>query len=454
MVRGRSEYVCQQCGSRSTKWLGRCPDCGEWNSYTEQAARAGNSASARPITTAPRPLRLREVEVSGFERIAVPMQEFSRVLGGGIVRGSLVLVGGDPGIGKSTLLMQVSDGVARTLGDVLYVSGEESLPQLGLRARRLGLNSDGLLFAGETDVNSILQLVQDCSPHMLVVDSIQCVYDPDVESSPGSVSQLRECTQKLMRLAKESGIPVFLVGHVTKEGAIAGPKVLEHMVDTVLYMEGERFQAYRLLRAVKNRFGPTHEVGVFEMQGDGLAEVANPSAIFLAERLEAATGCAVVPTMEGTRPLLVEIQALASRTTLAIPRRSATGVDFGRLMLVTAVLSRRLGLSLYEQDIYVNVVGGLKIDEPAADLGMALAIVSSVKDRPLDPDLVVVGEVGLTGELRSVGQLERRLKEAAKLGFRRALVPRSAQARNLREAGLEVQQASTLVEAVGLVLRG
>lgn len=461
MPKTRTEYVCRACGAKAPRWLGRCPECEGWNTLDERVVRAAPAAStaARPrVTIAPgaalRPLRLDEIDVADFDRLPVSIEEFGRVLGGGIVRGSLVLIGGDPGVGKSTLLVQVGDAVAQRNGPVLYVSGEESLAQIGLRARRLGLAAKELLFVSDTDLGAILDTIESSSPSVVVVDSIQSIYSADVESSPGSVSQLRECTLRLMQLAKSSGVSIFLIGHVTKEGAIAGPKVLEHMVDTVLYLEGERYHAYRLLRSTKNRFGPTHEVGVFEMRGEGMVEVANPSAAFLAERGEGTTGSSVLVTMEGTRPLLVEVQALASRSALAVPRRAANGIESNRLLLVSAVLSRRLGLPLHDQDLYVNVIGGLRIDEPAADLAVALSIVSSFRDRQVDPRTVVAGEVGLSGELRSVGQLELRLREAAKLGFERAVVPRSATVRALKGIGLELAQASTLREAIEAALLG
>jgi DNA repair protein RadA/Sms len=332
------------------------------------------------------------------------------------------------------------------------VSGEESLAQVAMRARRLGLDAPELRFASETDLAAILEAAEASAPELLVIDSIQSVYLRDLESSPGNVSQLRECTLRLMHLAKGSGVSVFLIGHVTKEGAIAGPKVLEHMVDTVLYLEGDRFQSYRLLRSTKNRFGPTHEVGVFEMGEDGMVEVTNPSAAFLAERGENATGSAVVVAMEGTRPILAEVQALASRSALSVPRRTSNGVDFNRVLLITAVLTRRLGTPLWDQDLYVNVVGGLRIDEPAADLGVALAILSSFRDRPVDAGTVAVGEIGLSGELRGGAQLEQRLREAAKLGFERAVVPRGASSRLKSRLGIEVLPASTLREAADLAL--
>jgi len=358
-----------------------------------------------------------------------------------------VLVGGDPGVGKSTLLMQLSEAVAAAGDKVLYVSGEESLSQIGLRARRLGHSADALYYLCETELTQIMDAARRLDARVLVVDSIQSVFDPELPSAPGSVAQLRECALKLMRLAKTDGISVFLIGHVTKEGVIAGPKVLEHMVDCVIYLEGERFQAYRLLRGVKNRFGSTHEVGVFEMRGEGLVEVANPSQAFLAERVEGASGSAVAVTLEGTRPMLVEIQALVSRSALAMPRRTSNGIDSNRLLLVAAVLSKRLHVGLYDQDVYVNVVGGLRVDEPAADLAMALAMLSSFKDHPIAPGLVAIGELGLSGELRGVAQLERRLREAAQLGFTRAVVPQSPGATLPEVAGLQVVAARTLRDA-------
>jgi DNA repair protein RadA/Sms len=451
MPKARTEYICRECGFKTPRPLGRCPGCDAWNTFDEVAVRAVGAVSRGPRNgpvAGLRPVRLDEIEVEGFERLHVPLEEFARVLGGGIVQGSLVLVGGDPGVGKSTLLTQITDLVARTAGSALYVSGEESLAQVGIRARRMGLNAPGILFASETDVDRVVQTIQDSGVRLAVVDSIQSVMASDVESLPGSVSQLRECTLRFMHLAKSSGVAVFLVGHVTKEGAIAGPKVLEHMVDAVLYLEGERFNAYRLLRSTKNRFGATHEVGVFEMREEGLVEVPNPSALFLAERSEAAPGSVVTVALEGSRSILVEVQALASKSTLSVPRRTANGFDLNRLHMITAVITRRLGLPLYEQDVYLNVVGGLRIDEPAADLSAALAIVSSVRDQPIPGDLVVVGELGLSGELRSVGQLEKRLREAGKLGFTRALVPRTPGQKLPRDLDIQVLPVTTLREAM------
>ncbi len=386
------------------------------------------------------------------ERLPLPIAEFARVLGGGIVPGSVTLVGGDPGIGKSTLLLQAAALLAEKSGPVLYVSGEESARQIKMRAERLGLRGDSLYLVTETNLGDIFEHVAQLQPQILIVDSIQTTYSEDLTSSAGSVSQVRECANRLRELAKGSGIGVFLVGHVTKEGTIAGPRVLEHIVDTVLYLEGDPFQTYRLLRSVKNRFGATSEVGVFEMSGAGLIEVANPSEAFLAERVINAPGSAIAVTLEGTRPLLVEVQALSSPTAFGYARRTANGIDYNRLLLLAAVLSRRMGFRLAEQDIFVNVIGGLKINEPAADLAVAVAIASSYRDIPVPADLAIVGEIGLSGELRAVSQLPVRLNEAAKLGFKRILVPRTRRKDALKGAGLEVIQARSLAEAFRVAL--
>ena len=380
------------------------------------------------------------------------MGELNRVLGGGLVSGSLVLMGGEPGIGKSTLLLQVSALVAQAGGKVAYVSGEETLSQIRLRAERLGVSGERLYLLAETDLNVILSHLEQLAPSLVVIDSIQAVSLPELESAAGSIGQVRECTLRLMHWAKPGAVPVFVAGHVTKDGAIAGPRVLEHIVDVVLYLEGEPFSAYRVLRGVKNRFGSTNEVGVFEMKQEGLMEVDNPSKAFLAQRLEEAVGSAVVPTLEGSRPLLVEIQALTTPTAFGLPRRTANGVDFNRLLLITAVLTKRVGLKLGNQDIIVNVTGGLKIGEPAADLGIALAIASSARDISRRPALAAAGEVGLSGELRAVSQLERRVAEAARLGFKRCLVPRTS-AQIKAPKNIELLTAATLREAirVGLI---
>ena len=421
--RSKSIFVCQRCGKESLKWLGHCPSCDEWNTFAEVAV-SSPSAWLRPKGGAPQ--ELSQLSIEAMPRLPLSLGEFNRVLGGGIVPGSLVLIGGDPGIGKSTLLLQVSALFARERGRVIYISGEESLHQIKLRADRLGLGGEGLYLLTETDLTAILQQLQELSPSLVVIDSIQTVYLEELGAAPGSMAQVRECTLRLMRWAKDSSVPTLISGHVTKDGAIAGPRVLEHIVDVVLYLEGETFSAYRLLRSVKNRFGSTNEVGIFEMRGQGLVEVDNPSQAFLSQRGGEGVGATVVPTLEGTRPLLVEIQALTTPTSFGLPRRTANGVDSSRLLLVIAVLTKQAGLNLSHQDIITNVTGGLKVSEPAVDLGIALAIASSFRDMRIDPELVVMGEVGLSGELRAVAQTERRLAEAARLGFKRCLIPRSS----------------------------
>ncbi|MFC1873750.1 DNA repair protein RadA [Chloroflexota bacterium] len=449
---GRTIFVCQQCGREEMKWLGRCPGCQEWNTFVETKVSV-TATSARSSTTIDPPQELSRVVIEASERFPLPLAEFNRVLGGGLVPGSLMLIGGEPGIGKSTLLLQVAALATRQRGRVVYVSGEETLPQIKLRAQRLGITGENLYLLAGTDLETILGQVEELSPGLVVIDSIQAVYTPELDTSPGSITQVRECTMRLMHWAKNSGVPVFLVGHVTKDGAIAGPRVLEHIVDVVLYLEGEPFSAHRLLRGVKNRYGSTNEIGVFEMKEQGLVEVENPSLAFLSQRWAEAIGSAVVPVMEGSRPLLVEIQALTNPTSFGLPRRTANGVDFGRLLLITAVLSRRVGLKLGNQDIIANVTGGLKIGEPAADLGLALAIASSLRDVPVDREMAVVGEVGLSGELRAVSQLERRVNEAARLGFKRCLVPKTGSKISPPPGNIELIPASTLKEAirVGLV---
>jgi DNA repair protein RadA/Sms len=455
MAKAQTRYVCQQCGSAQAKWMGRCPDCGEWNTLVETVVDQ-KSVRARGIslmaTLQSQPQLLSDVVANGFERISLAMDEMDRVLGGGIVPGSLVLIGGDPGIGKSTLLLQASAALATAEVPVLYVSGEESAQQIKLRAARLGLIGDGLYVLTETNVGVIISHIENLRPRLVVIDSIQTVYLDDLDSAAGSVSQVRESAAQLMQIAKGYGISIFLIGHVTKAGAIAGPRVLEHIVDTVLYLEGDRFHAYRLLRCVKNRFGASSEVGVFEMRDVGMAEVSNPSEVFLAERLLNAAGSAIAVTLEGTRPLLVEIQALSSTTSFGNPRRTANGIDFNRLLLLTAVLSKRVGVRLSDQDVFVNVVGGLRVGEPAADLAVACAIGSSFRDVPVAGDLAIVGEVGLSGELRAVSQLETRLKEAAKLGFNRCLVPQSRHLNKLKLPGLEILSARSLAQALEIAL--
>lgn len=397
------------------------------------------------------PQELSKIEATPQERWPVDIAELNRVLGGGLVPGSLVLIGGEPGIGKSTLLLQAASRMALSRGKVAYVSGEETLHQTHLRARRLGITGEGLYLLAENNLDSIIEHLDRLKPSMAIVDSIQSVFLPELETSSGSVTQVRECTLRLMRWAKQSQTPVFITGHVTKDGAIAGPRVLEHIVDSVLYFEGEPFSSYRLLRAVKNRFGSTNEVGIFEMKEKGLAEVDNPSQLFLSQRQGDSIGSVVTATLEGSRPLLVVVQALTSLTSFGFPRRTVNGLDFGRLLLVTAVLNRRLGLKLSNQDIIVNVTGGIKVEEPAADMAIALAVSSSFKDQPVDPAMAAIGEVGLSGEIRSVPQLERRLTEAARLGFKKCLVPRSGFA-GIHVTDIEPVPVSTLREAVKLGL--
>ncbi|MBI3456679.1 MAG: DNA repair protein RadA [Candidatus Rokubacteria bacterium] len=453
-MRATSVYRCQACGFQTGKWYGRCPDCGEFNTMLEERATSGARAARHgPGVPAPgaHPLRLADVSAGDAERLRTGIAELDRVLGGGVVAGSLVLIGGDPGIGKSTLLLQACRALAEAAGPVLYVSGEESAPQVKLRADRLGLAAKGLFVLAETAVDAIEAQVAAVAPRVLVVDSIQTVYLPDLDSAPGSVSQVRECGGRLMALAKTRGLAAFLVGHVTKEGALAGPRVLEHLVDTVLYFEGERHATYRILRAVKNRFGSTNEIGVFEMTDRGLAEVANPSAVFLAERPAGAPGSVIVAALEGTRPLLLELQALVSPAHFGTPRRTVLGADYNRVCLLLAVLEKRAGFPLQNQDVFVNVAGGARCQEPAADLGLVVAAASSYTERAVAGDLVLLGEVGLTGEVRAIGGLEPRLAEAAALGFKSAVVPRSGLVAGTRYP-LEVRGVATLEEALGLVV--
>ncbi len=428
MAKTHTRYVCQECGRATASYMGKCPQCGAFNSMVEEVIHdepVTKGTAVRGLTGRSAPRSIGDVSSDAEDRINLPIGEFARVLGGGIVPGSIVLIGGDPGIGKSTLMLQMAMEMAATKR-VLYVSGEESERQIKMRAVRLNEKKElpkNLLLVTETNLEIIFNHTNEVKPDLLIVDSIQTTYLSNMDSSAGSVSQVRECSSQLRELAKTSGISVFVIGHVTKEGTIAGPRVLEHVVDTVLYLEGDRFQAYRLLRSVKNRFGATSEVGVFEMREGGLVEVTNPSEAFLAERMINAAGSAIAVTMEGTRPILVEIQGLTSPTQFGNARRTANGVDFNRLLLISAVLTRRAGLKLSEQDIFVNVVGGLQIDEPAADLAIAAAIASSWRDISVKADAVLIGEIGLAGELRMPGQMVARLREAQKLGFKTAIVP-------------------------------
>ncbi len=455
MAKRRTTYVCQQCASQYPTQYGRCPSCGAWNSLVETLQEASAPAlgtAVRPGAAA-RPVRLREVATDRWQRVRIPITELDRVLGGGLVPGSLVLIGGDPGIGKSTLLLQLCT-LLSSQSRVLYVTGEESAEQVKLRADRLGHVPPDLFLLAEVEIDAILAAMREVQPALMVVDSIQTMQVGDIESAAGSVSQVRESTVRLMHAAKTSHVPVVIVGHVTKEGSIAGPRVLEHIVDTVLYLEGDRFHAYRLLRSVKNRFGSTNEIGVFEMRDDGMVEVTNPSAAFLAERGEPNPGSAVVATLEGTRPLLAEIQALVSATTFSLPRRTCAGMDLNRLHLLLAVLGKRAGLPLHTYDVYCNVVGGLRLGEPAADLPTALAIVSSFADTVVPGDMAAFGELGLSGEVRAISRAADRVAEAAKLGFGRCMLPAS-NAKTLRgklPAGMEIIGVSTVQEALRMVM--
>ncbi len=449
MPTARVRYTCQTCGYASPKWLGRCPDCGEWNTFVEEVIATGGERPRAAV--APEVVSVAEISVEPESRASTGIAEFDRVLGGGIVPGSLVLIGGEPGAGKSTLVTQVAARVAGSGQKVLYVSGEESVRQTRLRAERLGTMPAGLLLLAENNLDVILQAIETQAPALVVIDSIQSVYRPDLPSAPGSVGQVRECTGTLLTVAKGRGPSILIVGHVTKEGQLAGPRVLEHLVDTVLYFEGDQHHAYRILRATKNRFGSTNEIGVFEMGARGLTEVLNPSAVFLAERPEAAPGSAVVCALEGTRPLLLEIQALVTPTHFGMPRRTAAGIDYNRLVLLLAVLEKRAGLHLAMHDVYASVTGGLTVDDPAADLGLAVAVASAFRDRPVEQQVVVVGEVGLAGEVRSVRQPAQRVREAARLGFRRAVVPRASGGGDWPQ-GVEITSVATVAEALAALL--
>ena len=454
MSKAERRWVCQECGWSFARQMGRCPHCGAWGTLVEtivgeeQGRRRspGRGRRAAPLNT---------IDVRREPRFPVPMPEFSRVLGGGLVPGSVVLIGGEPGIGKSTLLLQVAALLGDEAHPVLYVSGEESPHQVKMRAKRLGLREEGIHLYAETEIEAIIDEADALRPGLraLVVDSIQTARTEGLDSAAGSVSQVRTCATLLQRWAKAEGVPVLLVGHVTKEGAIAGPKVLEHIVDTVLYLEGDPFHTYRILRSVKNRFGATSEVGLFEMREEGMVEVSNPSEVFLAERMVNVSGSAIAVTMEGTRPLLVEIQALASPTNFNYPRRTVNGLDYNRLLLIIAVLTRRAGLRLGDQDVFANVVGGLQVREPAVDLAVAAALASTVKDRPVAADVALIGEVGLSGEVRSVSQIERRVAEAARLGFHRVIIPRTMGRRKLRlSEGVEAVAVRSVREAIEAAL--
>jgi DNA repair protein RadA/Sms len=450
----RSVYVCQSCGTTAPRWFGRCTGCGQWNSCVEERPQVSDSRkeSLGARTSSAKLQPITDISGESHERLLIGISEFDRVLGGGIMPGSAVLVGGDPGIGKSTLLLQMAGQLAAAGLNIAYISAEESSGQIRLRASRLGTLSEELLVMAETNLTAIIDQLKQTGPVVVVIDSIQTIYLPELESAPGSVSQVRECAARLIYMAKESGMPVFLVGHVTKEGTVAGPRVLEHLVDTVLYLEGDRHHHFRVLRAAKNRFGSTNEIGLFEMRDRGMIEVANPSEILLSEREEGVSGSAIVCSMEGTRPLLVEIQALVTRSSFGYPQRVATGIDAKRLSIIIAVLEKRGGLDLSSEDIFVNVVGGIRIDEPAVDLGVGLAIASSFLNRAVESKTVAIGEIGLGGEIRPVNQIERRVAEARNLGFERCLVARSNLKGWKRPEGMEVIGVGGLEAARELAL--
>ena len=439
MAKESRQFVCQECGHASIRWLGRCPECEEWNTFVEEVQETGLVHPRLVAQPASDPAPVTRISASEADRQLTGIGEFDRVLGGGVVPGSVVLIGGDPGIGKSTILLQVSDALSRTYGGVLYVSGEESVAQTKLRADRLGVTSDLLYVLCENNLEQIESHITQLSPCMVVIDSIQAVHLPGLQSVPGSVAQVRESAAQLLVIAKSKNIPIILVGHVTKEGSLAGPRVLEHMVDTVLYFEGETQHAYRVLRAVKNRFGSTNEIGIFEMVTHGLVEVKNPSELFISERQENTSGSVVVSSIEGTRPLLLELQALVSPTNFNFPRNTAAGVDRQRIALLLAVLQKRVGLAIGDSDVFVNITGGMRVDEPGIDLGTAIAITSSHRDIAIDPRTVVIGEIGLGGEVRAVANIEKRLREAAKLGFNCAIFPES------NRKGLELEVDIDLV---------
>lgn len=425
MRKVKSVFFCQECGYESPKWMGKCPGCDTWNSFVEEQVDKKTEKRIGKSMTDVKADKLKDLQFEKEDRISSKIGELDRVLGGGIVRGSLVLFGGDPGIGKSTLLIQTSGKVAENNAKVLYVTGEESAAQIKLRADRLNISSDNLYILAETDLDIVNAVIEKNSPDVVIIDSIQTVFTPSVESAPGSVSQVREVTSLLMRLAKTKNISMLIVGHVTKDGSIAGPRVLEHMVDTVLYFEGERHNTYRILRAVKNRFGSTNEIGIFEMKSEGLVEVKNPSEILISSRPSNTEGSIIVPSLEGTRPMLIEIQALVSSTPFGMPRRVATGLDYNRVILMTAVLDKKTGVHLESSDVYVNIVGGISIKEPALDLGIVAAIVSSFREAAIDPKVAAVGEIGLTGEIRSVMSVDKRIIETEKMGFNKIVIPKS-----------------------------
>lgn len=451
MAKVKTAFFCTECGYESAKWIGKCPGCNNWNTFVEELRQStATTKTHQSISTQTRAEKIRYIEESDISKIATDYSEFNRVLGGGIVPGSLILIGGDPGIGKSTLLLQVANNVG-TKDTVLYVSGEESARQIKLRAGRLDALAEDLYLYAENDLALIEQQIDQLQPSCVIIDSIQTIYSQNVTSAPGSVSQVRDCTAQLMRIAKSKRVTIFIVGHVTKDGMIAGPKMLEHMVDTVLYFEGERHNTYRILRAVKNRFGATNELAIFDMQASGLVEVTNPSELFLSEHDTPNAGVSIVATLEGTRPLLIEVQALLSPTAFGNPRRMTSGIDTNKVALILAVLEKKNNLLLQMQDVFMKVTGGVKIDEPAIDLAVAMAITSSFKENPLPLDTVIVGEIGLTGEIRQVTKIEDRIKEAEKLGFNRIIIPSGNFTKLQVKTSIQIEPVKTVQDAIRLL---
>lgn len=455
MAKIRTKYVCQSCGYETSKWMGKCPECMKWNSFVEEIEEKKTKKEVFIIDkSSSQPVSINSIVAVKEERFTTDIEELDRVLGGGIVKGSLVLVGGDPGIGKSTLLMQVSRNVACAGKKVLYISGEESQSQIKMRAHRLGVTTDNLFIFSENNLSIIEAYLDSINPDLIIVDSIQTVFSPDISSAPGTVSQIKEGTSRFMKISKRMGISTFIVGHVTKEGSLAGPKLLEHMVDTVLYFEGERYNTYRLVRAVKNRFGSTNELGVFEMKDIGLVELTNASEVLISEKPKDVSGSVIISTVEGTRPMLLELQALVAPTSFGIAKRTATGVDYNRVALLLAVLEKRVGLQIQNQDVYINVVGGIKVNEPSMDLGIILSVASSFRNIAIDGDIVVTGEVGLTGEVRAVSYIEKRIAECKKLGFKKIVIPRNNYAAVKDLKGIEIIPVDNLRQAINAVLRG
>lgn len=448
MAKVKSKYVCQNCGYETAGYLGKCPECGSWGSFVEELSTPVEKKTEIEVFDTTPPMTLDEIEMNSEIRMSTNISEFDRVLGGGIVQGSLVLIAGDPGIGKSTILLQTSGELCKTGKKVLYISAEESASQIKLRAERLGVKSNTLYIYPQTNLELIKKHIESMKPDLVIVDSIQAIYTSMIQSSAGSVSQIRECCNMLMHIAKSQNISIIVIGHVTKEGNIAGPKVLEHMVDTVIQFEGDKTKTYRILRSIKNRFGNTSEVGIFEMSASGLTEVVNPSELFLKEYNQTQTpGSTIIVTSEGTRPLLVEIQALVGTTPYPAPRRIANGVDTGRVLQILAVLEKRIGLNLSKQDVYVNVIGGIDVNEPAADLGIALAIVTCVRDVVFDPETAIIGEIGLSGEIRAVNHIEKRINEAQKLGFKRIIIPESNDVQD-EFKGIQIIKVKRILEAI------